>query len=142
LHANLDSFERAKTNIGDQFSRSRGGQEEGGLILGSVLLTSQCGIQVLEVFVEAVFAGTLHGVTHEGRAPTSEDTSKAFTSVNLAPCLDVALVELRVDLSSALDEIERSHSRVSCTLLPISYDFSAVAQQLTHARIPPTTHAA
>lgn len=127
MHSDLDSFEWAETDVGDQLSRSRGTQEESSLVLGSILLADHGGIQVLEVFVEAIFAGALHRVTNEGWTPTSEDTSKPFTSVDLAPRLQVALIQIRVDLSSAFDEIEGSHGGVGGTLLMVSRSISAVA---------------
>ena len=142
LHANLDSFERAETNIRDQLSRGRGRQEQSCLVLGSILLSSQGSVQMLEIFVEAILAGTLYRVADECWAPTSKDSSESLASIDLAPGLYIAFVQVRVDLSSALDEIEGSYGCVSGALVTVSYILTDIVWSLTHAKIPPTTHAA
>lgn len=45
--------------------------------------------------------------------PAEEDAANALLCHDCAPCLEVGLVELRVDLTAALDEIERSDGGVS-----------------------------
>ena len=45
--------------------------------------------------------------------PAEEDATKALLCHDGAPCLEVGLVELCVDLTTALDEIKRSDGGVS-----------------------------
>jgi len=63
------------------------------------------GIEVFEIFVEAVFAGTLDGITNEGRAPASKDATNSFCFSNLFPCFPIAFVEVWVDLTTTLDQV-------------------------------------
>lgn len=116
LHPHLDGFERAETDIGNEFSRCGGGQVEDGLVLGSILFASQLAVEMLEVFVESVLSSTLHGVADESWADTGEDTAEALSLCNRRPRLEVALVELCIDLATAFDQIEGSHSSVGGTL--------------------------
>jgi hypothetical protein len=46
-----------------------------------------------------------HRITPESRPPTSVDASEALCPSNLAPCFEIALVHLWVDLTTAFDEI-------------------------------------
>jgi hypothetical protein len=117
LHSNLDRFEGAQPNIGDEFRGSRTGQEDQSLVLGSSFLTSKLAVEVLEVFVEAIFACSLYRVTHESWTPASEDAAEPFSSTDLTPGFEVALVHVGVDLATTFDEIEGSDGRVSGALL-------------------------
>jgi hypothetical protein len=94
LHADLDGFKGAKTNIGEEFGRGRGGQIETGLPLLGILLSHKLRVEVLEEFVAAVFRRPLDRVTKEGRTPTSEDSSNAFSPADSPPSFEVALVKL------------------------------------------------
>ena len=116
LHADLDSFEWTKANIGDEFGRGRGSKVEQGLVLSSILFTNDAGVGMLEVLVEAVLACTLNRIPDEGWTPTSEDTADAFSTTNLAPGLEVALVQVGIDLSSAFDKIKGCDCCMSCAL--------------------------
>lgn len=58
-------------------------------------------VQVLEDFVEAVFACTLERVANEGGRPTEEDTTETFFCVDCSPGLCVGLVYGRIDLATA-----------------------------------------
>ncbi len=110
LHADLDSFERAKTKIGKKLGRSRGSQEETSLVFFGVFFSHKLGVEVLKEFISSIFETTLDGVTSESRTPASKDSSDTLSPADLSPGLDIALVKIRVDLTSALDEIEWSNS--------------------------------
>jgi hypothetical protein len=47
--------------------------------------------------------------------PAEEDAAKALFCEDAAPCLEVRLVNARVDLTTAFDEIERGDCGVSRT---------------------------
>lgn len=121
LHSDLDGFEWAETNVGNELSRGRSSQEQDGLIFGGVLFTRELGVEVFEIFVEAVFASTLDGIANEGRAPTGEDTANPLCSSNLFPCFPIAFVEVWVDLATALDQVKWSDGGMSGTLLQCQY---------------------
>lgn len=55
-------------------------------------------------------------VAKESWTPTGKDTAKAFSGTNFCESLHVALVKLGVDLTTAFDQIQRSHRGVSETL--------------------------
>lgn len=72
---------------------------------------------MFEVFVESVFSSTLNRVAHKRRAPTSEDAPDTLSFANLFPRFPVALVEVRVDLTTTLDQIKWSDGRMCCALI-------------------------
>jgi hypothetical protein len=106
LHADFDGFEGTETDIGDEFGGGRTCEVNRSLVLFRVFLAGQLRVQVLEVFIEAIFRGSLHRVAEEGWCPTSEDPSYTFSVGNQTPCLDVALIKVSVDLATTFDEIE------------------------------------
>lgn len=55
-------------------------------------------------------------VADEGGTPASEHTTETLGYANLRESLHVALVELRVHLSSALDQVQGRNGRMSQTL--------------------------
>jgi hypothetical protein len=116
LHTDLDRFEGAKTNIGNELGGGRSGQVKSRLVLLGSFFAGQLTVEVLEVFVEAVFARSLHRVPKEGRAEASEDTAEPFSPCNDSPGLEIALVELGIDLATAFDKIEGSDCSVCNTL--------------------------
>jgi hypothetical protein len=116
LHAHLDGFKGAETNVGKEFSGSRGSQVETGLPLFRILLPHKPGVKVLEEFVSSILDGALNRVTEESWPPASKDSSDALSSTNLSPSLEVALVQVRIDLASAFDKIERGNSCMCCAL--------------------------
>jgi hypothetical protein len=59
LHANFDSFEWTKSNVGDEFGRGTGSEIETRFIFVCVLLPSQIGVRFLEELVSTVFKSTL-----------------------------------------------------------------------------------
>lgn len=70
-------------------------------------------VQVLEVFIESVFAGTLEGISDECRGPTEDDTAQSFFGVDCTPCGDVGFVDTGINLATTFYQIERSDGRVS-----------------------------
>lgn len=116
LHADLDRLEGAETNIGEKLGGSRGSQVETGLVFFGVLFSHKLGIEVLEVFISSVFETTLNGVTGECGTPASKYSSHTLSPADLSPGFKITLVEIRIDLTSTLDEIERSNSCMCCAL--------------------------
>jgi hypothetical protein len=57
--------------------------------------------------------GRSYAITKESRTPTGEHAAETLGSTDCAEGLHVALVELRVDLATAFDEIKRGHCRMS-----------------------------
>lgn len=110
LHADLDGFHRAQGHIGEELGRGTGAQEDEGAV---GLREHLVAVQVLEVFIQTVLAGALERVPQEGGRPAEEDAAEALLGEDRAPCGDVGGVDLRVDLSAALDQVERCYSGVS-----------------------------
>lgn len=69
LHADLDSFERAKSNIGEELGGGGGGEVKPGLVLVRCLLTGKVRVLLLEVFVEAVLECSLGLTPRQPIAP-------------------------------------------------------------------------
>lgn len=65
---------------------------------------------MFEVLVETILAGSLNRVTNKGGTPASKDSTDAFSTSNQTPRLEVALVQVRIDLSTTFDQIERGDS--------------------------------
>jgi hypothetical protein len=132
LHADFDRFEGTQEDVGDEFCGCRSAEVDdclGGV--GEEFLA----VVVFEDFVGAVFSCALEGVAGEGWGlwkevlvlgvlrvvvgevvrsyPAEEDTAKALFCEDAAPCLQVGLVDARVDLTAAFDEIERGDCGVS-----------------------------
>lgn len=129
LHSDLDSLERTETYIGNEFCRGGRRQVENGLVLGGSLLSSQLAVQVLEVFVEAILAGTLDGVSHERWAPTSKDTANALCFADLSPGFEVTFVEVGIDLASTFDQVKRCDGSVSGSLLAVTFSYRSPPQE-------------
>ena len=113
LGLDLNGFPRTKQDIGNQFSRGRGRKVDKSTVLVGSLLTNEVRVLLLEKLVETVLTGTLERVTDDGSTETSPDTTESLSSDDRFPGLEVTSVETRVNLSAALDEIERSDSSVS-----------------------------
>lgn len=116
LHSHLDGFKRAKGHIGQKFGRGRGGQIDGSLVVVCSFWSSHVAVSLLEVFIPTILESSLGTVSEECRAPTSHDATETFGAIDFPPSLKVASVELRIDLASGLDKIERRHSSVGKTL--------------------------
>ena len=117
LHADLDGFEWAEGNIGDEFGGGRGGQVQRSLVLVGILSTNEIGVELLEELVASVFEGTLSRVAEESWGPSSVDSSKSFGSSDLAPGLEVTCVHLGIDLTTTFYQIEGCDGSVSETLI-------------------------
>jgi hypothetical protein len=139
LHAHLDRFEWAESDVGNQFGGSTGGQIKRGFPFGGILLSDEITVELLKVlvstilecslglfafindFLENIVIGWLsHTVAEESGTPTGEHTTEALGSTDRGEGLHVTLVELRINLAAAFDEIKRGHCRVSealsCTI--------------------------
>src|SRR3954454_15383717 len=103
LHADFDGFKWTETNIGDEFGGCRTCEVDCSLVLPRIFLARRCRVQMLEVFIEAILASSLHRVAEEGWGPTREDAPNAFSTANQTPCLDIALVQVGVDLTTTFD---------------------------------------
>ena len=88
---------------------------------------------MLEVFIEAVFASTLHRVPDKGWAEASEDTTETFSPGNNAPGLEIAFVQLGVDLTAAFDKIEGSDRSVCGTLGVVNWGITLQRSNYTYA---------
>lgn len=80
LNTDLDSFKRAKCNIGNDLSGSRTSKVDEGLVLGSELRSSKIRVVLLKELVESKLASTLSTVTQQSRNPPTE---KSFNSLFL-----------------------------------------------------------
>jgi hypothetical protein len=63
-------------------------------------------VQVLEDFVEAIFASALERVADESWGPAKEDAAQTFFRVDHFPGLRVGLVEGRIDLAATFYLVE------------------------------------
>ena len=60
--------------------------------------------------------GMPNRIAKERWAPPCEDTTNTLCSTDLAPSLKIALVHLRIYLTTAFDQVQRRHSRMGQTL--------------------------
>jgi len=77
LDFDLGHLPRAKSNIGEEFSRGGTGQPDGTLVLVAGLLTGEVHVGIFEDLVETVLEGTLERVTNQSRSealPSTRDT--------------------------------------------------------------------
>jgi len=77
LNLNLGHLPRAKSDIGEELSRSGASQPDGALVLFAGLLTGEVHVGIFEDLVETVLEGTLERVTNQGRPeafPSTGDT--------------------------------------------------------------------
>ncbi len=106
LGADLDGLKGAERNVGEELGRRGRGEVEARLVLGGGLGPREVGVGLLEVLVPAVLEGALGRVAEQRRGPAGEDAADALGAEDFAPRLDVARVELGVDLAAGLDEVE------------------------------------
>lgn len=143
MHPDLDCLKGTETNVGQELGRGGGSQVETGLPSFGVFLSHKARIEVLEKLIASILHRTLNGVAEESWAPASENSSDALSPAYLSPGLEIALVEIRVDLAPAFDEIERSDRGMSGSLTIVRRLTTPNAiGNPTQARMPPTTHAA
>ena len=69
-------------------------------------------VNVLEHFVEAKLAKSLHGVSEESRRPALAQPTYARFPQGHTEAIDDATVFARVDLDAAFDQIQRNHRGV------------------------------
>jgi hypothetical protein len=117
LHADLDGLEGAQGNVREELGRRGRGEVESRPVLDGGLGADRVGVGLLEVLVPAVLEGALGRVPEQRRAPAREDAAEALAAVYLAPGLEVARVQLGVDLAAGLDEVERGDARVRESLV-------------------------
>lgn len=106
LHPHFHCLQRTQSNVGQELRRRRTSEVDPCLILDSILLTCKIRVELLEVLVPAVLERSLDRIAEECGRASGVETSSAFGADDGAPAFDVALVELRVDLATAFDEIQ------------------------------------
>lgn len=115
LSLDFNGFPRTEESISNEFSRGRGSEVNGSVVVLSKLRASKVRVGLLEEFVETVLTGTLERVTDKSGTETSEDTTGTLSGNDGLPSLNVRGVKTGVYLSSALDKIKRSDSSVCRT---------------------------
>jgi hypothetical protein len=115
LHADFDGFERAETDVSEELSRSGTSEIDPSLVLDSSLGSSQIGVELLEELVASIFERALDAVAEESGRATGVNATDAVCFDDLTPAVQVASVELCIDLTTAFDKIERCHGPVSET---------------------------
>lgn len=63
------------------------------------------------------WGGEGYTISKKGRTPTRKHTPHSLHSTNLAKSLQVTLIQLRIDLPSTLDQIQRRHGGMCQALL-------------------------
>jgi hypothetical protein len=112
LHPHFDSLKRTERQIRDCFSSGRRTEENNRLIrIGEQLLA----VEILEDFVESIFARALTRVSNERRRPAKENAAKPGFTIDGAPAVYVRGVDFGVDLAPALDKVEGSNGCVGWT---------------------------
>lgn len=110
LHTDLDRLPGTKRQIRQKLGRGTGAQvDQSAVRVGEQLVA----VPVLENLVEAILARTLEGVTDESWAPSKENASETISREDLAPCAQIGLVDVRVDLTTAFDQIKRRDGGMS-----------------------------
>jgi len=112
LHAHLDGFKRAETDISKELGRRGPCEVDPSLVRDGCFGAGQIGVELLEELVAAVLEGSLDAVAEEGRRTASVDAAEAVGFDDLAPAVHVARVELAVDLAAAFDKVEGCHGPV------------------------------
>jgi hypothetical protein len=133
LHADLDGFEWAEEDVGDEFGGRGGSEVDDGLwCVGEELLAVVVSVEArselpqinishagdwysLEHLIRSVLSSTLESISHESWTPSCEDPTQTLSLVDLRPRLEVGGIELAIDLSAAFDEIERCDGCVGGT---------------------------
>lgn len=109
LHPHLDCFPWTKGHIGEELRRGTGAQEHNRTVhVGKQVVP----VQVFEVFIEPVLASALERITDERWGPSEKDAAQAFFGVNGAPGREIGRIDLGVNLTTTLDEIQRGDGGV------------------------------
>lgn len=112
LHPHFNSLEWTERQISNRLSSSRCSEENNCLIrIGKQLLA----VEILEDFVESIFARALTRVSNERRRPAKENAAQPGFAIDGAPAVYVRGVDLGVDLAPALDKVEGSNGCVGWT---------------------------
>ena len=97
LHAHLDRLKRTQGNVRQELGRRRRAQVHKRLVDAREQLLA---VPVLEDLVEAVLARALERVADKRRRPAEEDAAQALGAEDLAPGLQVGLVQRWVYLAA------------------------------------------
>lgn len=146
LHAHLDSLKWAEGNIRDELRRRTSRQVKGSLPASCSVLSDKVAVELLEEFIATVLECTLglfpdtsvsilsishfscvpsaYAVSEESRAPASKHAPQAFCMADGFPALHIALVQVGINLPTALDKIQRRYRCVGQTLSQ-SYEWLA-----------------
>ena len=62
---------------------------------------------MFEELIPSIFQGSLDGVTHERRAPPSENATNALGVTDLLPGFHIAFVQIRINLTSTFNQVQR-----------------------------------
>ena len=73
INAHLNGFHWAKSDIGEKFSRGWGDEVERCSVKIRIFLSHRLRVNVLENFVKAEFASSLHGVANQGWGPAASE---------------------------------------------------------------------
>ena len=103
LLADLNSLKRAQCNICKELRTRRCTKVQERPILLRRLRAYKITILFLKELVSSVLQTSLRAVTEEGRTSSSIDSAETLSPCNFFPGLEVACVELGVDLAPAFD---------------------------------------
>lgn len=98
MHADFDRFEWAEEDIGYELCCRAGSKVDDrfGCVWEELLA-----VVVLEDFVGSIFTGALERVANKCWGPAEKDAADTLFSSNFAPGLEVGLVDVGIDLTTA-----------------------------------------
>lgn len=97
-------FQRAETNIGEEFGGSGRGEVDGGTVVGGALKAESVDALSLEELIATELEGTLDEVTSSGRTETSQESASTLVLNNLLEATEhTTVVGGRVKLDPGLD---------------------------------------
>jgi len=110
---NASGFERAESNIGEEFGGGSRGKVDGSSVVFGGLVAEQVDRLLLEEFVSSKFQSSLQEVTRKGRASTGQESACAFILDDFPEATDQASVVCDgIKLNSCLDDIDGSETTV------------------------------
>jgi hypothetical protein len=110
LHSNFHRFKWTKCHVCEKLRTRRSSKIHNRFVYTREHLFT---IEVLEHFIESVFSTTLETVSYECGGPAEEDSAHALGFVDQLPGLGIGFIEVGVDLSPGLDDIEGGNRSVS-----------------------------
>ena len=147
MDLDLGHLPRAKSDIGENFSRGGAGQPDGALVLVAGLLAGEVHVGIFEDLVETVLKGTLEGVTNQGRPEALPSTSNTLLSDDGSETGDETLifggVNLRHEKSvTGKDEnaVRTSGAPRTCMLHLVTSTGVIPAWVVPQAKTPPSKH--